>query len=85
MDPVSHGIVGRAVVAAAGRRLQGRGVGAAAILAASAFAAPLAPVWSLVQKEKSALLDTLKELVEIESGSSDREGLDRIADVIAGG
>ena len=58
---------------------------AAAILAASAFAAPLAPVWSLVQKEKSALLDTLKELVEIESGSSDREGLDRIADVIAGG
>jgi glutamate carboxypeptidase len=57
---------------------------AAAVLAASAFAAPLEPVWSLVQKEKPALLDTLKELVEIESGSSDREGLDRIADVIAG-
>lgn len=34
MDPVSHGIIGRAVVAASGRRLQGRGVGAAAILGA---------------------------------------------------
>ena len=41
-------------------------------------------VLSLVQKEKPALLDTLKELVEIESGSSDIEGLDRIANVIAG-
>ena len=49
-----------------------------------ATAAPLEPVWSLVQKEKPRLLDTLKELVAIESGSSDREGLDRIAALVAG-
>lgn len=34
MDPVSHGVIGRAVVAAAGRHLDGRGVGAAAVLGA---------------------------------------------------
>lgn len=34
MDPVSHGIIGRAVVAASGRRFQGRGAGAAAVLGA---------------------------------------------------
>jgi glutamate carboxypeptidase len=52
--------------------------------ATNAAAQPVEPVWSLAQKEKPALLDTLKELVEIESGSADREGLDRIAGVIAG-
>jgi glutamate carboxypeptidase len=55
-----------------------------AVLAPSVFGQPIEPVWSLAQKEKPALLETLKELVEIESGSADREGLDRIADVIAG-
>src|SRR5688572_32924342 len=34
MDPVSHGVIGRAVVAAAGRHLQGRGAGAAGVLGA---------------------------------------------------
>src|SRR5688500_14124854 len=42
------------------------------------------PVRALAEKEKPALLDTMKELVAIESGSTDREGLDRIADAIAG-
>jgi glutamate carboxypeptidase len=51
--------------------------------AMGAWAAPLEPVHSLTAKEKGPLLDTLKELVSIESGSSDREGLDRIAAVIA--
>ncbi len=51
---------------------------------ASAVAAPVEPVRSLAAKEKAPLLDTLKDLVSIESGSGDREGLDRIADVIAG-
>ena len=55
-----------------------------AAMTASAPAAPLEPVWSLAQKEKPAVLDTMKTLVEIESGSADREGLDRIAEVIAG-
>jgi glutamate carboxypeptidase len=50
---------------------------------ASAFGAALEPVWSLAQKEKPALVATLKELTSIESGSADREGLDRIAEVIA--
>lgn len=52
-------------------------------LGSTVFAAAMEPAWSLVQKEKPALLDTLKELVEIESGSSDLEGLNKIADVIA--
>jgi len=52
--------------------------------AAYASGAAVEPVLSLSQKEKPAFLDTLKELVSIESGSADREGLDRIADLIAG-
>jgi hypothetical protein len=46
---------------------------------AAAFGAANEPVLALAKKEKPALLDTLKELCSIESGSSDREGLDRIA------
>lgn len=45
---------------------------------------PVQPVMSLAQKERPALIETLKELCAIESGSSDIEGLDRIAAVIAG-
>src|SRR5215471_13118877 len=52
-------------------------------LAPYTAAQPVQPVLALAQKEKPALLETLKELVSIESGSADREGLDRIADVIA--
>ena len=47
------------------------------------LAAPVEPVWSLVQKEKPAVVETLRELVSIESQSRDREGLDKIAEVIA--
>jgi glutamate carboxypeptidase len=46
-------------------------------------AAPVEPAWSLAQKEKPAVVETLRELVSIESASRDREGLDRIADVVA--
>src|SRR5712671_6678610 len=52
-------------------------------LTASATAAPVEPVHSLAAKEKAPLIETLKGLVSIESGSGDREGLDKIADVIA--
>ena len=52
-------------------------------LTAPTRAAPVEPVMSLASKEKSPLLDTLKELVSIESGSGDREGLDKIANLIA--
>lgn len=67
----------------------GRYARAAALLLCSAIApaalgAPLEPVQSLAAKEKAPLLDTLKDLVSIESGSGDREGLDKLADLIAG-
>jgi glutamate carboxypeptidase len=51
--------------------------------AMSAQAAPLEQVQSLAAKEKAPLLATLKDLVSIESGSGDREGLDRLAALIA--
>jgi len=44
----------------------------------------LEPVLAAAQREKAPLLDTLKELVSIESGSRDLEGLARLADLIAG-
>jgi glutamate carboxypeptidase len=56
---------------------------AATATVSSAFGAPVEPVLSLAQKEKPALLDTLKDLVSIESGSKDIEGLDKIAALIA--
>ncbi|TFW05780.1 M20/M25/M40 family metallo-hydrolase [Oxalobacteraceae bacterium OM1] len=52
---------------------------AAPVLAA---AAPDATVFSEVQHQRQPLLDTLKDLVSIESGSRDREGLDRISQLI---
>jgi glutamate carboxypeptidase len=54
------------------------------LAAAPALAAPVEPVRALAAKEKAPFIDTLKDLVSIESGSGDREGLDRISDVIAG-
>ena len=54
-----------------------------AIAAPAAFGAPLEPVLTLAAREKAPLLGTLKDLVSIESGSGDREGLDRIANLIA--
>jgi glutamate carboxypeptidase len=48
-----------------------------------ATAAPVEPVASLAAQQKTPLIDTLKDLVAIESGSGDREGLDRIADIVA--
>ncbi|EJL77121.1 M20/M25/M40 family metallo-hydrolase [Variovorax sp. 2RAF20] len=48
-----------------------------------AFAAPDARIAALAAKEKPALLDTLKELVSIESGSRDLDGLEKISDLVA--
>ena len=50
---------------------------------ASMAGEPVQPLLALAQKEKPALLDTLKELTAIESGSREREELDKIAEVIA--
>ena len=52
-------------------------VGMAFALAAQA--APQEPLWSMVKKEKPAAVDTLRDLVNIESGSRDKPGLDRLA------
>jgi glutamate carboxypeptidase len=57
---------------------------AAGAAAFAAMAAPVEPAYSLAQKEKPAVIETLRELVDIESGSRDREGLDRVAEVIRG-
>jgi glutamate carboxypeptidase len=51
-------------------------------LSASSWAAPDAAVWASVQQQKQPLLGTLRDLVAIESGSGDREGLDRISQLI---
>jgi len=62
--------------------------GAAALILSAGLttgtrAAPVEPVQTLVASEKAPLLATLKDLVSIESFSADREGLDRIAALIA--
>jgi len=57
---------------------------ALALAATAASAAPVADVHALAQKEQQPLLDTLRDLVNIESGSKDIEGLNRIAERIAG-
>lgn len=41
------------------------------------------PIAALAKKESAPLLDTLKALCEIESGSRDLEGLDKLASLIA--
>jgi glutamate carboxypeptidase len=53
-------------------------------MTASSQAQSVEPVLSLAKREKAPLLDTLKDLVSIETGSRDRENLDRLADLIAG-
>jgi len=51
--------------------------------AGEAAAQPVEPVLALAKKEKQLLLDTMKELVSIETGSRDPEGLERAANLIA--
>jgi glutamate carboxypeptidase len=52
-------------------------------MTASSQAQSIEPVLSLAKREKAPLLDTLKDLVSIETGSRDRENLDKLADLIA--
>jgi glutamate carboxypeptidase len=56
---------------------------AAIAVAGAAQGAAVEPVAALAAKEKAPLLDTLKDLVSIESGSGDREGLDKLSALIA--
>jgi hypothetical protein len=59
---------------------------AAALLAfgAIALAQPVEPVLAQARANRQPLLDTLKEVVQIESGSRDKEGLDKLSELIAG-
>jgi glutamate carboxypeptidase len=59
------------------------GLALLAAMTTSAFAQAVEPVRSLAAREKPALLDTLKALVSIESGSRDIEGLGKVADLVA--
>lgn len=53
------------------------------LAAVTAGAAPREPLFGLATREEAPFLDTLRDLVNIESGSGDREGLDRISALIA--
>ena len=55
---------------------------ALALSAVPSRAAPDARIHELAQQEKAPLLDTLRDLVNIESGSKDAEGLARLAALI---
>jgi glutamate carboxypeptidase len=53
-----------------------------ALSALPSRAEPVGRIQNLAQQEKAPLLDTLRELVNIESGSKDAEGLARLAALI---
>ncbi|MGO1766817.1 glutamate carboxypeptidase [Advenella sp. S44] len=54
-----------------------------ALAAGAVLAAPVAAVHDLAKKEQQAYLDTLRDLVHIESGSKDIEGVNKIAQFVA--
>jgi glutamate carboxypeptidase len=56
---------------------------AAFLLPVVAGAAPVAAIQDLARQEQQPLLDTLRDLVSIESGSKDLEGLEKLAALIA--
>ena len=61
-----------------------RAAGAAVLLLGStaAWSAPVAAVHEAAQAERQAMLDTMRDLVGIESGSKDVEGVERIAALV---
>jgi glutamate carboxypeptidase len=56
----------------------------ATICSVGLVAQSASPLLARAEGERQAVLDTLRDLVSIESGSADVEGLNRIADLIAG-
>jgi len=64
------------------RRGAAAAVVAAVVACGSAHAAPVAAVEDLARQHQQPLLDTLRDLVSIESGSKDLEGLEKIAALI---
>ena len=66
------------------RGLRAAGFMVFASVVVQALGAGVEPVRSLALKEKPALIATLKDLVSIESGSTDLEGLDKLARLLVG-
>jgi glutamate carboxypeptidase len=66
------------------RRVIRHVLAAIALVAGAALAQPVEPVLAQARANRQPLLETLRELTAIESGSRDIEGLDRIASVIEG-
>src|SRR5436190_17635745 len=67
-----------------GRSLRGStAILVAGLVSSGAQAPPADPLLQAARQEQAPYLDTLRELVSIESGSRDVEGLDRVAQVIA--
>jgi glutamate carboxypeptidase len=60
-------------------RAAARALAAFSLFASAAFAQPVEPVLAAVRGQVQPVLETLKTLTAIESGSRDPEGLDRIA------
>jgi glutamate carboxypeptidase len=56
---------------------------AALLVSGAAFAQPVRNVWDLAETEQPKLMATLKALVEIETGSTNRAGLDKLSTLIA--
>jgi glutamate carboxypeptidase len=56
---------------------------ASLVFCAGLHAAGQEPLYSLIKKENPAVVETLKTLVNIESGSRDKPGLDQLATLIA--
>ena len=55
-----------------------------ALLVSSVHGTPVEPLLALAKREKLALLESLKELVSIESDSRDLEGLAKLASLLVG-
>jgi glutamate carboxypeptidase len=64
-------------------RIKFAALAAAVAFTTAAWAEPDARVWNLAASEQPKLMDTLKALVEIETGSTNRAGLDKASALIA--
>jgi glutamate carboxypeptidase len=53
------------------------------LLGSTAMAAPAEPLYAMVKKEQPAVVETLRQIVNIESGSRDKAGLDQLAALLA--
>ena len=65
------------------RAIRGLAAAAALLAATSVLAQPVQPVLDGAKALRPSFLQFLQRMVEIESGSQDKEGLDRVAEIVA--